>query len=288
MPLEMIDTSYIKRSFLDVKYATNSETQKLDIYLPEQGDGPFPVILSVHGGAFKKGDKRDSQLTGILEGLNRGYAVVSINYRLSGEAIFPANIYDVKAAVRFIKANAEKFSLDKNKIAAWGGSAGGNLCALLGTSFNHKELEDLTMGNSEESCEVQAIVDWFGPINFLKMDEQLAESGFGPCDHSDKNSPESLVLGDKITEIPEIVKRANPITYVNENVPPFLIQHGSKDNIVPHQQSILLKDALLKVADESKVQFEIIEGARHGSPEFTSEENLHKVFKFLDINLKLN
>lgn len=284
MKLRILDVSNIKKKFLDIKYADNSQTQKLDIYLPEEGEDPFPVILSIHGGAFKKGDKRDNQLEAMLDGLNRGYAVVSINYRLSGEAIFPANIYDVKAAVRFIKANSEKYNLDKNKIAAWGGSAGGNLSALLGTSFNNRELEDLTMGNENENCEIQAVVDWFGPTDFLKMDEQLAEKDLGPQDHSDADSPESLVLGEKITDIPEIVKKANPITYVTKNVPAFLIQHGSCDNIVPHQQSILLKNELLTVSD--RVEFEIIEGARHGSPEFTTKENLEKVYGFLDKYLK--
>lgn len=279
------DISYIKRKWLDVSYNIDSETQKLDIYLPEEGNGPFPVILSIHGGAFKFGDKRDFQLKPMLNGLERGYAVVSVNYRLSGEAIFPANIYDIKAAVRFLKANSDKYKLDKNKIVAWGGSAGGNLAALLGTSFN-SDLEDLSMGNEKENCRIQAVVDWFGPTDFLKMDEQLKEANLGPQDHNDENSPESLVLGDKITRIPEIVKKANPITYITKEVSPFLIQHGSLDNIVPNGQSKIFYEALVNVIGEENVAFEYIEGAGHGGPKFETKENIDRVFKFIDTYLK--
>lgn len=281
MSSKIIDTTFIKRRFIDIKYADNSETQRLDIYLPEEGKGPFPVIFSIHGGAFMKDDKMDNQLEPMLKGLDRGYAVVSVNYRLSGEAIFPANIYDVKAAIRFIKANSVEYMLDKNKIVAWGGSAGGNLAALLGTSFS-SDLEDLSMGNSNESCEIQAVVDWFGPTDFLKMDEQLKAARLGPQDHGDEDSPESRVLGGKICDIPHIVKKANPITYLTDNAPTFLIQHGSIDNIVPNGQSEILYNALLEKVGEEKVTFEIIEGARHGGPLFQTSENINRVFKFID------
>lgn len=285
MALKIIDTSYVKRRWIDVKYANNSETQKLDIYLPDEGEGPFPIILSIHGGAFKKGDKMDNQLEPMLNGLKRGYAVISINYRLSGEAIFPANIYDIKAAVRFIKANSDKYMLNKDKIVVWGGSAGGNLSALLGTSFN-TDLEDKSMGNESEDCKVQAVVDWFGPTDFLKMDEQLKEAGLGPQDHSDEDSPESLVLGDKITRIPDIVKKANPITYISKDTPPFLIQHGEFDNIVPNGQSKILYEALVDVIGSENVTFEYIANAKHGGPEFETKENIDRVFKFIDSYLK--
>ncbi|MDE5977993.1 MAG: alpha/beta hydrolase [Turicibacter sp.] len=279
------DTQHIKRKWLDVAYATQSDAQKLDIYLPETGEGPFPVILSIHGGAFKMGDKRDFQLRPMLEGLKRGYAVVGINYRLSGEALFPANIYDVKAAVRFIKANANQFKLDPNKMVAWGGSAGGYLSTLLATSSSFA-LEDLKMGNEQEDCKVQAVVDWFGPTDFLKMDEQLKEANLGPQDHNDADSPESLVLGAQITTIPNKVKEANPITYITKDVPPFFIQHGSVDNIVPNGQSKLLYEALVAAGHQDQTTLEYIEGASHGGPQFETKENLDKVFRFIDTYLK--
>ncbi len=186
-----VDISNIENKFLDISYATVSDAQKLDIYLPAKGNGPYPVILYIHGGAFKFGDKRDGQVTPMLEGLKRGYAVVSINYRLSGEAIWPAQIVDCKAALRWIRANSREYKLNPDKIAAWGGSSGGHLSAMLGTSGEVKSLENLTLGNPDQSSRVQAVVDWFGPTDFLRMDAQLKESGVeNPQLHSVLDSPE--------------------------------------------------------------------------------------------------
>ena len=191
------DGSHIQRKWLDLHYATFSGAQKLDIYLPEEGDGPFPVVLHIHGGAFAFGDKRDIHLMPYLQGLQREYAVVSVNYRLSGEAIFPAGLQDLKASIRWLRANQECYHLDGNRIAACGGSAGGNYAAMLCLTPDKSELDDISLGNSEYSCTVQAAVDMFGPTDFLKMDDQLAESGLGPSDHSDADSPEFEVYGGK-------------------------------------------------------------------------------------------
>ena len=164
----------------------------------------------------------------MLTGLERGYAVVSINYRLSDEAIFPAQIYDCKAALRYIKAKAGQYQLDKTRVAAWGGSAGAHLSALVGTSAGIAELEDLSMGNPDEKADVQAVVDWYGPTeDFLRMDEELIETGNGVPDHSLPESPESRLLGQVITDIPERVRFASPMTYVHAHVPHFQIGRAS-------------------------------------------------------------
>jgi acetyl esterase/lipase len=224
-PPPPMDTSHIERKWLDIPYANQSPAQKLDIYLPDKGDGPFPVIVSIHGGAWMFGDKGDSFNLPFLKGRGRGYAVVCANYRLSSEALFPAQIYDCKAAIRFLKANASKYLLDSRHIAAWGASAGGHLVALLGTSAGVKELEDFSMGNDSETSEVQVVVDWCGPAeNFLEMDGEFKESGIGIPDHSDEASPESRLLGRKITEIQELVKFASPMTYIRPDAPYSFIQ----------------------------------------------------------------
>jgi len=284
----MTDVSAIKNKYLDILYANASEAQKLDIYLPDEINGKLPVIVSIHGGAFMMGDKRDGQVKPMLEGIKRGYAVVSINYRMSGEALFPANINDVKAAVRWIRANAGKYNFDPDRIAAWGGSAGGNLASLAGTSGDVKELEDLSIGNASYSSRVQAVIDWFGPTNFLKMDEQLRETGNGTPDHSNADSPESKVLGAKITEIPELVKKANPETHITPDDPPFFIEHGTKDGTVPTQQSTEFYEKLVKVTGEDKVAIKLLEGAGHGGPQFEEPANIDLVFKFLDKHLLKN
>lgn len=282
-----VNTDNIKRKWLDVEYAVKSQSQKLDIYLPDEGDGLFPVILSIHGGAFKSGDKGDGQITPMLKGLKRGYAVVSINYRLSGEAIFPAQIFDVKAAVRWIRANAKQYKLNPDRIAAWGGSAGGHLSSLTGTSGNVKELEDLSLGNADKSSRVEAVVDWFGPADFLKMDEQLKESKVkNPQIHSVPDSPESELIGKNITDAHDLVKRANPETYITPDDPPFFIQHGLIDHLVPYQQSVNLAKKLEQVLGKEKVTIELLPGTDHGGPNYETEQNLNKVFLFLDKILK--
>jgi acetyl esterase/lipase len=288
-PLLPVERDHIRGKFIDVPYAVLSPAQKLDIYLPEAGEGPFPVILAIHGGAFMGCDKSDAQVTPMLEGLKRGYAVVAVNYRLSWEAIFPALVQDAKAAVRWVRANARKYHFDPDRIAAWGGSAGGYLSTMLGTSAEVPELEDLSLGNPDRPCNVQAVVSWYGPANFLKMDEQLAASGLLPPPgfrHSEANSPESLLLGQLITEIPEHVKAANPETYINNRVPPFLLQHGAKDPVVPVQQSIEFTAKLKQVSGADRSDLDIIEGAEHADPKFETPDNVKRVLDFLDTHLK--
>jgi acetyl esterase/lipase len=207
---------------------------------------------------------------------------------LSSEAVFPSQIYDCKAAIRYIRANAQKYHLDGRRIGAWGGSAGGHLVAMLGTSAGVKELEDLSMGSPESSCEVQAVVDWCGPTeDFIRMDEEFQKSGLGVPDHSSLDSPESRLIGKHITEAPKLVKFASPMTYINKNIPFFLIQHGALDQVVPVEQSICFAAELVKTAGADKVILEIIPDLHHhGDPGFETEKMVNRVFAFLDNHLK--
>jgi acetyl esterase/lipase len=279
------DVSFVKRKYLDIPYASFSEAEKLDIYLPSSGDGPFPVLLQIHGGGFEIGDKRDIHVLPFLKAIERGLAVVSINYRLSGEAIFPAAVQDVKAAVRWIRANQAQYQLDGNRITACGGSAGANLAAILGVTGNSKEFDNPKFGNMVYPSNVQAVVDWFGPIDFLTMDEQAIQNGFGLTDHCEQFSPESKYLGAPIREIPEKVKSANPTTYIHPGMPPFFIQHGSDDYLVPVQQSINFAKAITDRFPENLVQLEIIDHAGHGDPQFETDRNLEKVFTFIETTM---
>jgi acetyl esterase/lipase len=282
-----VDSSHIKRKYLDISYASISSAQKLDIYLPDEGKGPFPVIVAIHGGAFMGCDKGDLQVTPMLEGLNKGFAVVSINYRMSGEAKFPALVQDAKVAVRWIRANAAKYYFDPERIIAWGGSAGGYLSSMLAVSAGEKSFEDPTLGNAGFSSRVQAAIIWYGPTNFLKMDDHLAASGLtGPEEfrHNNANSPESLLLGDLITRIPNRVIAANPETYIGRYIPPMLLQHGRKDPVVPVQQSIEFYEKLKKSCGDDRVILEVFEGAEHADPAFETPENVDRVFRFLKAN----
>ena len=128
----MADLSWVKRMALDIPYGSDSPAQRLDLFWPEAGEGPFPTLVYVHGGGFAFGDKRDGNLEGYLKCLRRGWALAAVEYRLSGEALFPAAVLDCRSAVRFLKANAEQYRLDPARFASIGGSAGGNLAAMLG------------------------------------------------------------------------------------------------------------------------------------------------------------
>ena len=239
----------------DIEYVPDGhERQKLDLYLPREAskDTNRPLIVWVHGGAWKGGSKDGCPAVRFT---NDGYVVASINYRLSRHAIFPAQIRDCKAAIRWLRANAGKHGIDPNRIGVWGASAGGHLVALLGTAG---DVNDFEVGpNAGVSSRVQAVCDFFGPTDFTRM------SSFpGMMDHDAANSPESQLVGGAIQENKDKVQRANPITYVTKDDPPFLIVHGDKDPLVPHNQSELLRDALKAAGVD--VTLYTVQGGGHG------------------------
>jgi acetyl esterase/lipase len=275
----------IAPTYQDLAYASVSEAQKLDLYLPA-GDGPFPLVIMVHGGGFMMGDKADGAgLTGVDQLLEAGYAVASINYRLSSEAQYPAQINDAKAAVRFLRAHASEYKLNPEKFGAWGASAGGNLVALLGTTCGVAELEGADLGNADQPSCVQAVVDWFGPIDFLAMDEQFAGTSC-PQSHDAADSPESQLVGAAIQTVPDLVAATNPINYIDASDAAFLIQHGSADCNIPPVQGENLADALGAAIGPENATYTLIDGAGHGGAEFSTDENLQVVINFLDTHLK--
>lgn len=278
---KQIDVSAYQ-GYFDVQYSAISSSCKLDIFLPE-GKGPFPVIVSIHGGAFKKCDKRDEEMIlDMLHGLDKGYAVIGVNYRLSGEAQFPEPVRDIKQAINFIYKNSQKYQLEPNKIVVWGGSAGGYFTLMSGL-FNQTNLFDQP-GESYASCNVRGCIAWFPPVCFTEMDDQLKASGLlkKEPDHSSNDSPESLFLGAPITKNPELVQLANPETYINKDMPPMLIQHGRNDRVVPYQQSQNFVSKARACCGDDHIQYEILEGADHGDEMFSRKENLLKVYQFIE------
>ncbi len=258
----------------DVNYVTGGhERQRLDLYLPKT-ETRLPLIIWIHGGAWLEGNKENPRP---IDYLSNGYALASINYRLSQHAIFPAQIEDCKAAVRWLRANAEKYKIDPNRFAAWGESAGGHLVALLGTTGN---IKDFDVGeNLKFSSRIQAAVDCFGPTDFLQMDAHRIQGGMV---HSGPGTPEAQLIGGAIEENKEKVAKANPITYITKDDPPFLIIHGDADPLVPHHQSELL-EAALKNANVP-VTFYTVKGGGHGG---FRDPNVPTLIKdFLDKNLR--
>ncbi len=271
----------------DLAYARHSPAQKLDLHLPAAGGTPHPVILYIHGGGFHVGDKARGHLAPIRDAaLRRGYAVASINYRLTHEASFPAQINDVKAAIRWLRARASRYDLDPTRIAAWGGSAGGNLAALAGTSGGVAKLAGRHRGNRRQSDRVQAVVDWYGPISFLRTNADVRAAGFGPGGSRRPGSYMSRYLGAALPTVPGRARAADPTTYISADDPPFFVEHGTADGTVPLRQSIRFAAALEKKLGPDKVTLKILPGARHVGAPFFTPRNIALVLDWLDAQLR--
>ncbi len=259
------------RTLRDLQYVEGGhERNRLGLYLPEKAEGRLPLIVWIHGGAWQAGNKKDCPAVPLTA---KGYAVASINYRLSQHAVFPAQIEDCKAAIRWLRANAAKYQLDPRHIGVWGSSAGGHLVAMLGTSGGVKELEGQG-GNLDQSSRVQCVVDWFGPSDLATMGGS----------HDNPGSPESRLIGGPVQDNQEKARKASPLTYVSKDSAPFLIMHGDKDNTVPLGQSEVLAEALKKVGVE--VNLVVVKGNGHGGPGFNSPENRKLIEDFFAQHLR--
>ncbi|MBK5269392.1 MAG: alpha/beta hydrolase, partial [Bacteroidia bacterium] len=233
------------------------------------------LIVWVHGGAWRSGSKESPPL-GMLP---FGYALATINYRLSEEAAYPAPIHDIKASIRFLRANAKKYGYRSDKMIIWGSSSGGHYAALVGTTNNDKELEGNIGGYLNESSSVQAILDFYGPTDFMTILNQSTPHGL-----SVRVPALKLLLGKPVEEAPELAKQASPVYQVDSTDPPLFIAHGDQDIQVPVNQSLELMAAYKK--NNLQVQLEIIPGAGHGGEAYDKKELMETMNKFLDKGLK--
>lgn len=265
----------------DRAYVENGDkAQVLDLYYPEKSEKPVPLVIWIHGGAWSGGTKNVGAQLALLE---KGYAVASVEYRLTHVAIFPAQIEDCKAAVRWLRAHAAEYHLDSAHFGVWGSSAGGHLVALLGTSGGVKELEG-NLGNAEQSSRVQAVCDWFGPSDLGNLSAQ--QSAISKMNHDAPNSPESKLIGGPVPQNLDKAAKASPLTYVSKDSSPFLIMHGDLDPLVPLKQSESLHEKLKAAGVESTLI--VIKGAGHGGRQFDEPENRAKLLEFFDKHLKKN
>lgn len=263
----------------NIAYAgTDDPKQRLDLYLPKDRKGKRPLLVWIHGGAWKAGDKRQG-LGALGTYLRDGnYIGASVEYRFSQDAIWPAQIHDCKAAIRWLRGNADKYGIDPDRIAVAGGSAGGHLVAMLGTSGGVKELEGTLGAYTAVSSRVSCVVDLFGPADFPSITNAPSQ-----LRHGDADSPEALLIGGRIAEKPEAARSVSPVTYASEDDPPFMIVHGTEDRTVPFQQSEAMNAALLKAEVKTKPVFIAMEGGGHG---FRSEELNRRIAQFYDLHLR--
>lgn len=268
---DMKGIEYIK----DIEYGHGGgRPLKLDVLYKKQPDmKSMPVVVWIHGGGWRAGNK-EADVPKLIRLAQNGYFCASIEYRLSSEAIYPAQIEDCKCAIRFLRANADKFNLDPDRIGVWGSSAGGHLASLLGTTGAY----DIYKGSGEwgeYSSNVQAVCTWYGPSDLLQMGGH----------HNSPQSPESLLIGGSIQENKEKAARANPITYISNKTPPFLIMHGDEDTTVPMQQGQILYEALIKAGVEA--EFFVVKGGKHGFDDFPAYDDLfNRTLDFFNRHLK--
>jgi len=267
----------------DISYIPDGDgAQKLDLYLPEKAaDKPLPLVVHIHGGGWVGGSK--FPCPAVLMVL-RGYAVASVEYRFSQKAIFPAQIQDCQAAIRWLRAHAKEYNFDTEHVGVVGGSAGGHLSSLVGTSGGKNAFPKIG-GNEEQSDRVQAVCDIYGPADFSTVVQQAAE------DKNVKNifqfntpkDPYSSLIGTKLDDKAK-ADAVSPVHYVSQDNPPFLILHGTHDTLVPYAQS----EEFAAVLKEKGVPvwLQKLPGSGHGGPAFGKPAVTELKLNFFDKYLK--
>ncbi len=247
----------------------------LDIYLPPNAKGKIPLVIFIHGGGWLSNDKYADigyMKKTVAEIVSSGFALASIDYRFSTQAVFPAQMQDCNRAISFLYDNADKYGLDKNRFALMGFSAGGHLASMVGLSKNN-DIKTFFMPGTSKSYRFKAVVDFYGPAELLLFPG-----------NNDPTSPESILLGATSIDRPDLAKAASPVTYVDKNDPPFLIIHGEKDDMVSTKHSILLSSWLRLAGVQNELI--IVKDAPHFGVMFDADDIRKKVIDFLKKELK--
>jgi acetyl esterase/lipase len=248
----------------------------MDIHVPKSVNGQAPTVIYIHGGAWRGGLKKGA-MSACDTLYHKGFVVIGINYRLSGDSIFPPQLYSCKAAFTFLKRNTATYRINTSRIGIIGFSAESHLATLLGTSQNVANLEGLHLGSRGVSSRVHAVMDVFGPNDFLQMNAHIPPACKNPQQHNAPDSSESQLIGCPIQTCPDQVARANPITYISSNEQPFAIHHGLADCIVPAHQVQLFYDTLKKKGVD--VTIGLYARVGHGGPywaPFNQAQTKHK------------
>jgi len=277
-----LDISNIRRKFLNCSYGENAK-QTLDIYLPNEGAGPFPVVFFAHGGGWSGGSKSDTQVVPFIGGVDHGYAVVSLNYRLVPNIRYPENLFDINAALRWTVQNAETFLLDPSRTALCGASAGAHLTMMAAFTQGQAAFDSDALS---PICRVLAVVNQFGPTDFSKMQTHYDESGFMRARAPGEPHVSDDLLGIKPELVPNLLRFVNPIDNVHPGIPPVLIQHGKYDPIVPYQQAVELFEKINLIAGDGMAELDLSDEFLHADPGYAGEESVERIFGFLDKYLK--
>jgi acetyl esterase/lipase len=262
-------------SVADIEFANvDGFSLKLDLHLPAAKKAS--VLVYVHGGAWRSGSRGDVPVKGLVE---HGFAIASVDYRLSTQARFPAQIHDIKAAIRFLRSRGHEFGLDTTRVGIIGSSAGGHLAALVGVTKGHAELEGREGPHVDQSSRVDAIVSFYGASNLQSILGQSTEFGLGV-----RVPALQLLLGGLPDKHPALAKLASPVAHVDGKDPPLLLIHGDADPQMPLAQSQEFHAEYQKAKLASELI--ILPGAKHGGAEFYDEARLRLVAAFLRRHLR--
>ena len=259
-----------ERTVKDVVYATvGGKNLSLDLYMPA-GVAEPALVVWVHGGAWRSGSKARPPMAFV----ENGFAMASVDFRQSVEARFPANVHDIKAAIRFLRAKAGEYGYRTDRIAIAGSSSGGHLAALVGVTNSHQELEGTVGTELTQSSSVAAILDYYGASNLTTI---LAQST--PFGLNMRRPALELLLGASPDQAKTLAELASPVTHVDRADPPLLIFHGDQDPQMPINQSHELQGAYEKAG--LTVSFEVVHGAAHGGEQFFSPDRVARAVAFL-------
>jgi len=261
----------------DLNYATvDGQELKLDLHLPAASSDPPGVIVWVHGGAWRAGSRKDMPLGALVD---TGFAVASVDYRLSTQARFPAQVHDIKGAIRFLRAKQTEYGYNAGRLIIAGGSAGGHLAALVGVTNGHEVLEGTVGEHRDQGSEVQAIVSFYGMSNLTSILSQSTPHGLNV-----RVPALQLLLGGPPDEEPDLARLASPVFHVDDHDPPLLLLHGDQDPQAPINQSHELHGRYKEV--HRPCHFEVIHGAKHGGADFFDAERLKLVRAFLQEHVR--
>lgn len=269
---------FAQSSIRDIEFGVvDGVSLKLDLHLPPDAE-ETPLLVWIHGGAWRRGAKESVPVKKLVE--ERGWAVASIGYRLSPVAKFPAQIHDIKAAIRFLRANAHKYGYESNRIAIAGASAGGHLAALVGVTNEHQELEGTIGEHLDQSSSVQATVSLYGASNLTTILNQSTPHGL-----SVREPALDLFIGGHPDRVPDVAKLASPVFHVDKSDPPLLLIHGDQDPQMPINQAHELHGKFKSL--ELKVEFDVLHGAAHGGERFYTTPQIVRIDQFLRRHLSM-
>ena len=288
MKARMMDMSQFSHTWLDIPYAQQSPSQKLDLILPENGDAPFPLILFIHGGGWVADDKRAEPTASIFKAVSQGYALAAINYRLAQEARWPAQLYDAKSALRFLRANRDRFHINTDRVVVWGNSAGGHISNMLAATGGRGILEDYSTGNESESSRVDGLIAWYAPSDIYRLSLECnmkPEDFIGELDldsPTDYAYPQNILMGFPVLDNETACISASPLAFVSAAFPAALYQHGTADVVVPYTQSVAMYNKIRYFCGDDRVQLDLFPQAVHGDQQIKSDTNIARCMDFID------